>query len=298
MEKRPQKRKVKTALLVAVLAVACIGGVELLACRHYAPELYSQITRPVAEAAAAVSSFFDGTKDFFAGLMERAKPEEPEEPEPEDLPEDQLASEPTLELDYLKAAADPSVTQLTTRNGVEVLTGGGLEFVYYNQGDPQWAEQPYGTDLIGGYGCGPTAMAMVVSSMTDQKMDPAEMAQWAVENGYWAKKRGSSPAIVEGAAQAFGLKVRSVSLGSPEELHLELATGSILVALMAPGHFTQSGHFIILRGVALDGSILVADPNSDERSVTTWDAQIILDELSRNRRSGAPVWSITRIGLE
>ena len=40
---------------------------------------------------------------------------------------------------------------------------------------------------------------------------------------------------------------------------------------MGPGHFTNGGHFIILRGVTLDGSVLVADPASQERSLTTWD---------------------------
>ena len=33
----------------------------------------------------------------------------------------------------------------------------------------------------GGYGCGPTAMAMAVASLTDIETDPATMAQWAAE---------------------------------------------------------------------------------------------------------------------
>ena len=35
---------------------------------------------------------------------------------------------------------------------------------------------------------------------------------------------------------------------------------------MSAGHFTSGGHFILLRGVTLDGNILVADPNSRARS--------------------------------
>ena len=37
-------------------------------------------------------------------------------------------------------------------------TDGGTEVVYYNQLDERYANKPYGTDNIGGYGCGPTAI--------------------------------------------------------------------------------------------------------------------------------------------
>ena len=43
--------------------------------------------------------------------------------------------------------------------GDVTFTDGGTPVVYYNQLDERYASQPYGTDNIGGYGCGPTAMA-------------------------------------------------------------------------------------------------------------------------------------------
>lgn len=39
----------------------------------------------------------------------------------------------------------------------------------------------------------------------------------------------------------------------------------LVVAIMSEGHFTSSGHFIVLRGVK-DGQIMVADPASYKRS--------------------------------
>lgn len=51
--------------------------------------------------------------------------------------------------------------------GDVTFTDGGTPVVYYNQLDERYASQPYGTDNIGGYGCGPTSMAIVVSSLTD-----------------------------------------------------------------------------------------------------------------------------------
>lgn len=44
---------------------------------------------------------------------------------------------------------------------------------------------------------------------------------------------------------------------------------------MTRGHFTERGHFIILRGVTLEGRVLVADPNSRERSLAAWEPQLI-----------------------
>ena len=43
------------------------------------------------------------------------------------------------------------------------FTDGATEVVYFNQLDERWANKPYGTDNIGGYGCGPTSMSIVVS---------------------------------------------------------------------------------------------------------------------------------------
>ena len=69
--------------------------------------------------------------------------------------------------------------------GDVTFTDGVTPVVYFNQLDERYASQPYGTDNIGGYGCGPTAMSIVVSSLTDETVDPVAMAQWSYENGYW-----------------------------------------------------------------------------------------------------------------
>lgn len=77
--------------------------------------------------------------------------------------------------------------------GDVTFTDGVTPVVYYNQLDERYASQPYGTDNIGGYGCGPTSMAIVVSSLTDDTVDPVEMARWSYENGYWCDNSGSYP---------------------------------------------------------------------------------------------------------
>lgn len=121
------------------------------------------------------------------------------------------------------------------------------------------------------------------------------MAAWAYEHGYCAPGSGSYLSIVEGVSQEYGLSAESVPDLSPGELRQDLSSGHIFVALMGSGHFTSSGHFILLRGVTLDGKILVADPNSRERSLAAWDPEVILAELSQSRSSGAPLWRFSTL---
>ena len=78
----------------------------------------------------------------------------------------------------------PNGYQAITSLGDIKFTNGKTEVVYFNQLDERYASKPYGTDDIGGYGCGPTAMAIVVSSLTEETVDPVEMAKWSYEHGY------------------------------------------------------------------------------------------------------------------
>lgn len=172
------------------------------------------------------------------------------------------------------------------------FTDGATEVVYYNQLDERYAGKPYGTDHIGGYGCGPTTMAIVVSSLTGETVDPVQMAAWSYENGYWCKGSGSYHALIPAAAENWGLAVEGCSASEPQRILDALAEGNLVVAIMSKGHFTRSGHFIVLRGVQ-DGKILVADPASYNRSGQLWELSIILGEASRGAAAGGPFWIIS-----
>ena len=142
------------------------------------------------------------------------------------------------------------------------FTDGVTEVVYFNQLDQRYANQPFGTDNIGGYGCGPTSMAIVVSSLTDEIVDPIAMAKWAYENGGWCKGQGSYHSLIPNAAKAWGLNVEGCKASEPQRILDALSQGKLVVAIMGKGHFTTTGHFIVLRGVQ-DGKILVADVRPD-----------------------------------
>ena len=194
-------RLARNIILVVLLAVLCIGGVELAACRHFAPDTYERIVAPVRYAAAvtvdAGKAALDAAGRFCVGAANKAV---------EglnwtgrqmlalgnwaadawvDLTEGPMLSIPvvTPEPDDIPPS-DPPVTQVLEASGKQLLTGGLWDVVYYCQSDEQWANQLYGTDPIGPYGCGPTAMAIAVATMTDTDTDPAKMAAWAADHGY------------------------------------------------------------------------------------------------------------------
>ena len=173
------------------------------------------------------------------------------------------------------------------------FSDGGREVVYYNQMDKRWCNEPYGkTQTIGYAGCGPTALAIVVSTMTDTIINPKEMADWAYENGYVCEGDGSYRTLIPEGAAAFGLSVTGAGRSDAQQIVDALAAGKLVVAIMGPGHFTTSGHFIVLRGVTADGKLLVADPVSLTKSQKEWDASIVFNEASRSNAAGGPFWII------
>ncbi|MDR2888714.1 MAG: C39 family peptidase [Lachnospiraceae bacterium] len=174
----------------------------------------------------------------------------------------------------------------------DILLGkaGETEVVYYSQLDDRWSEQAYGQDAIGTHGCGPTSMSIVVSTLTGSAVPPPEMALWAVENGYYSQGGGSYHSLIPAAAKQWGLSVEMNLEG--EEVATALLEGKLVVAIMSKGHFTSSGHFIILRGITDDGKVLVADPASVKRSEQEWEMSIILDEARKRVGAGGPFWAV------
>lgn len=168
---------------------------------------------------------------------------------------------------------------------------GGIQAVYYNQLDERWADEPYGQDKIGTHGCGPTSMSIVVSTLTGINVDPVEMANWSCENGYYCKGGGSYHSLIPNAAQHWGLNVDGNLSGA--DVAGALAEGKLVVAIMSKGHFTKSGHFIVLRGITAEGKVLVADPASLKRSSQEWDLSLILSEAKQRVGAGGPFWAIS-----
>lgn len=174
-----------------------------------------------------------------------------------------------------------------------LLPAAGHTLIYYNQHDPRWADKNYGPhNTISSYGCGPTVLSILVSSLTDSAVPPGQMAAWCYQNGFFSQNSGSYHSIIPEGAAAWGLVAESMQDLSYKSILEELYEGKIVVMLMGSGHFTSSGHFIIIRSVTLEGQLLIADPNSLENTQNPWDYEVIVNEVKRTYDAGGPVWSV------
>ena len=171
------------------------------------------------------------------------------------------------------------------------FTDGATEVHYYNQLDARWKDLPYGvTSTIGEAGCGPTSLAMVVSSLTGNIIDPVQMCKWSYENGYLCEGSGSYHSLIPEGGRHFGLTVEGCSVNEPQRIVDALASGKLIIAIMGPGTFTTCGHFLVMRGVTSDGKILIADPASKSKSEKEWDLSIFFKEARKNAAAGGPFW--------
>lgn len=170
---------------------------------------------------------------------------------------------------------------------------GKRKVIYYNQEDSRWGNEKYGnTDLISETGCGPTSLAMVISTLTNRIINPKEMADWAYKNGYCAEGSGSYHTLIENAIKSFGLQVEQATILEGQKIANALSNQKLVIALMGKGTFTSSGHFIVLDGITEDGEVFVADPKSEKNTQQTFPLGLILSEAKSSTDGLGPFWII------
>lgn len=139
----------------------------------------------------------------------------------------------------------------------------------FMQWDQRWGYEIYGSDVIGLTGCGPTCLAMVGYYLTgDERFTPEQVAEFAWENGYYAKGYGSSWTLISEGGVKLGLDVTEIPLVK-KRMTDNLEVGNPIIMAMGPGDFTTSGHYIVLTGLQ-DGKFVVNDPNSHANSKKLW----------------------------
>ena len=141
---------------------------------------------------------------------------------------------------------------------------------YYSQIDNRWKNYLYTsignqTQTIGRSGCGPTAGAMIVSSIKGS-INPKEMADLYVKYGYRSANQGTYWSAFKWTADVF-------NIGYSECYKLDDAIAKIkdnnyVIASCNQGLFTYGGHFVVLIGI--DGDyIKIFDPYLYEGKFST-----------------------------
>ena len=179
----------------------------------------------------------------------------------------------------LQSASSPQL-EATSLNPSTSSSGGGKgEFVNYYQYN---YSEPYSQGTIATSGCGPTSLAMVLTYLLGEEITPVEMA--AKGNGTYTCSEGTYWSYFGDMAEQYGVNCEQMGV-STSNIVDNLKEGKTLIMSMGPGHFTSGGHFIVVRGLTEDGQLIVADPNSEERSNQTWDVSILVNE-------GCQIWAL------
>lgn len=175
-----------------------------------------------------------------------------------------------------------------------MLDTGCGPMLYYHQGDLRWGNYLYGgEDPMNKYGCGPTAVSMIINSFSDTPASPITLADWSLEHGDYALHGGSYHSLIPDSLTAYGFQVETVTDRSYDHVASLLSSGHILVALMGRGTLTQNGHFVLFTKLLDNGQVRIADPASYENCTQDWDLTQLLSELKKVYDSGAPLWSVT-----
>lgn len=156
----------------------------------------------------------------------------------------------------------------------------GSTFIYYDQTWEAYDSYRYGNSTIGGYGCGPTSMAMVVSNLTDTVIKPTTMGDWSYSNGYFVSGRGTAYGLFNAVSAKYGIPCTTISSSDKNAVVNALRSGKLLLTIVGRGDFTRGRHFLLIRGITADGKLLLADSGNYDNCHEPWDYDRVLKQVS------------------
>jgi hypothetical protein len=191
----------------------------------------------------------------------------------------------------------PDLTQNVSAATCSSLIGNGQDskyidgFLVYSQYDPAWKDLPYSTSTIGKSGCGPTAMAMIITALTGKSVIPPETANYAASQGIYVEGIGSSWNIGPVLAAHWGLKATPIGLNLAKIISTLQNGGLVIAAGQGVKPFTSGGHILVIRGVTANGKLKVGDSGHSDTSDKEWDASQLMAEMAGHEGS---IYAITK----
>lgn len=173
-----------------------------------------------------------------------------------------------------------NVTRLSMKNHKEYIAG----YIYFNQGDSAWNQNGY---CIAKAGCGPTSMAVVITSLTGKWVTPLDTAIWGYQHGFYSRE-GSAHEMIPAMAAAYGLRCQGAGTDY-QTIKKALKAGKPVVCLMGPGYFTRGGHFMVLVAIDNNDCVTVADVGSRTRSAYKYRLADVIAQ-SKGASAGGPFW--------
>lgn len=177
-------------------------------------------------------------------------------------------------------------------DGSLLRSGGSLGFYYYAQTDPDWATYPFPNagdpdeagDTMQNRSCGVMSMAMVAATYLHRELEPTELADYAVDNGWRISDSGVDDTFFLEAADLYGLP-------EPEIFYQGAIDWDTVVRWVGEehrlaivhayrGNFTSNQHYMVLMDVVERGGtryFLLADPYQLRSRYSQWGTARMAD---------------------
>jgi hypothetical protein len=167
----------------------------------------------------------------------------------------------------------------TDWSGIIDVPEGGMPIPLYLQGDyPQTVCYIDGVaKSVKTSGCGAASVSMVIAYLTgNTSQTPYTLFKWAYDHGYYSGG-GLGHSCLMKLTGLYGVEGTWIE-NDEERITEALRAGHPVIAHMGPGIFTDSGHYIVLRGITEDGYVLVNDPGSKRRNKYGYKLSMVVSQ--------------------
>ncbi len=163
----------------------------------------------------------------------------------------------------------------------DVVGGVSRPVQFYNMKDPIWRDYPYDAantpeiETIATSGCGPTCMAMAVSTALRRAVLPPVLADWANASGFRDPDgiNGTDESFFPACAEMFGLEseiITEMNEAAYARISDELRAGNAVITNVTPDSpYTKCGHYNIVSKIE-GGRIFISDPNPKNRDLPAY----------------------------
>lgn len=167
------------------------------------------------------------------------------------------------------------------------------------QGDAPWGKMQYGDGSMSANGCAPAAMAMIITALKHERVTPDATAKYALSKDQYSyapngKGEGSKHTIAPILAEHWGL--RAVKLAPSEaDVKKSIADGGmVIMSGLERSPFTAEGHYIVIRAVNPDGTVMIGNSAGGTLRATNDQPQKLSDILYLNRNRKTSAYAIFR----
>ena len=128
-------------------------------------------------------------------------------------------------------------------------------------------------------GCGAVCLSMVLSYFDDTlEQTPETIFTWLYRQGLY-RGNGFSKLMMCTVLEDCRMQYSLCSLNR-KTMRQALESGSLVIAFMGQGYFSDNGHYILIYAIDESNKILVIDPNSPEKSDRAYNISWLMRQAS------------------